>query len=184
MSDGAIPSVTASYPVRAGNLIRPLIDGELAFGRICEAIDGAKRSVWVTVTFMWSAFRMPDGRGTALDVLARAAARGLDVRVIFWRPDSATEHLKAYAFWGSAQHFEQLETTGSGIRVRWDQAQPSFAQHQKAWLIDAAEKTAIAFVGSMNLNPRSLGVAGHDGGWQNHEVTIELLGPCTADVHH
>jgi hypothetical protein len=31
-----------------------LTDGEPAFRRICEAIDTARRSVWVTVTFMWA----------------------------------------------------------------------------------------------------------------------------------
>ena len=34
-----IPFVEAtSYPPRGGNLLRPLIDGEPAFSRICEAI--------------------------------------------------------------------------------------------------------------------------------------------------
>jgi cardiolipin synthase len=67
------PVLDASYPVRPGNLLQPLIDGEPAFRRVCEAIESARERVWVTVTFLWSSFRMPDGRGTALDVLNRAA---------------------------------------------------------------------------------------------------------------
>jgi len=185
MTDSAIPAaVSASYPQRPGNLIRLLIDGEPAFRRICEAIDAAQRSVWVTVTYMWASFEMPDRRGTALDVLRRAAARGLDVRVIFWRPDEATEHLRRDAFWGSEEHFQRLEATGSGIRVRWDRAHPGFAQHQKSWLIDAGEKTEIAFVGGMNLNPHSVSGPEHQGEHQNHEVSIELCGSSTVDVHH
>ena len=43
---------TGSYPTRGGNAVRLLIDGEAAFGRICEAIETARHSVWVTVTFM------------------------------------------------------------------------------------------------------------------------------------
>ena len=83
-----IPLVqTASYPARPGNALRPLVDGEPAFRRVCEAIEAARQSVWATVTFMWADLQMPDGRGSALDVLNRAAARGLDVRLIFWRPD-------------------------------------------------------------------------------------------------
>ena len=55
MSNTAISFVhTGSYPMRSGNLVRPLIDGEPAFRRICEAIEAARQSVWVTVTFMWA----------------------------------------------------------------------------------------------------------------------------------
>ncbi len=181
----AIPFVpTASYPPRSGNLVRPLIDGEPAFRRICEAIEAAHRSVLLTVTFMWAAFEMPDGRGTALDVLRRAAARGLDVRLICWRPDRETEHLKANAFWGSEDHFKRLRVSGSGLKIRWDRAEPGFFQHQKSWLIDAGEKTEIAFVGGMNLNPHSVVAPGHLGEGQNHEITLELVGRCTVDVHH
>src|SRR5437773_8178604 len=99
MSGSVIPFVqSGSYPRRAGNFVRPLVDGEPAFRRICEAIEAAKRSVWVTVTFMWAAFEMPDGRGSALDTLDRAAARGVDVRILFWRPDAETGHWKRNAF--------------------------------------------------------------------------------------
>lgn len=53
LNDSPIRSVaSASYPARSGNLLRPLIDGEPAFRRIGEAIDTARRSVWVTVAFM------------------------------------------------------------------------------------------------------------------------------------
>lgn len=64
MTNNVIPFVqSASYPIRPGNLVRPLIDGELAFRRICETIEAAQKSVWATVTFMWADFEMPDGRG-------------------------------------------------------------------------------------------------------------------------
>jgi cardiolipin synthase A/B len=185
MNDAVIPSVvSASYPARAGNLLRPLIDGEPAFRRICEAIDTARRSVWVTVTFMWTSFEMPDGRGTALDVLRHAAARGLDVRLICWRPDRETEQFKLNAFWGSGDHFNQLQNSGPGINIRWDRAQPGFCQHQKSWLIDAGEKTEMAFVGGINLNPHSMVDPGHRGENQNHDIYLELAGPSTVDVHH
>ncbi|MBW7456605.1 hypothetical protein K0U00_21440, partial [Paenibacillus sepulcri] len=78
---------TGSYPLRNGNMIRPLVDSGPAFRRICEAVEAARHSVWLTVTFMAPDFQMPDGRGSLFDVLDRAAARGLDVRVIFWRPN-------------------------------------------------------------------------------------------------
>jgi cardiolipin synthase A/B len=78
---------TGSYPVRTGNAVRPLVDGMPAFRRIGEAIDAAQHSIWLTVAFYSPDFSMPDGRGSLFDILDRAAARGLDVRVIFWRPN-------------------------------------------------------------------------------------------------
>jgi phosphatidylserine/phosphatidylglycerophosphate/cardiolipin synthase-like enzyme len=183
--DTIVPcAVSGSYPARSGNHLRPLIDGEPAFRRICEAIDAAHRSVWVTVTFMWESFEMPDGRGTALDVLGRAAARDLDVRLICWRPDRETEQFERNAFWGSARQLQRLQACGNRIRVRWDRAQRGFCQHQKSWLIDAGEETEIAFIGGINLNPNSMVAPGHRGEGQNHDIYMELTGPSTVDVHH
>src|SRR5258708_22674311 len=112
--------VTGSYPTRDGNLVRPLIDGEPAFRRICEAIEAARHSVWVTITFMWPSFLMPDGRGTALEVLDRAAGRGVDVRIIFWRPDAQTAQLKRNAFWGAPYQFHLLKQNDYHVSIRLD----------------------------------------------------------------
>ena len=95
---------TGPYPTRDGNLVTPWIDGEPAFRRICAAIEAAETSVWATITFMWPAFRMPDGRGTPLDLFERVAQRGIDVRILFWRPDEEMARHRQNAFWGSPQH--------------------------------------------------------------------------------
>jgi cardiolipin synthase A/B len=175
---------TGSYPTRSGNAVEILIDGDPAFKRICQAIDRAQHRVWATITFMWPEFRMPDERGSALEVLKRAAQRGVDVRLIFWRPDDETASLRRNAFWGSAEHFELLEQLQPDIGIRWDRAHPSFCQHQKTWLIDADAEGQIAFLGSLNLNPNSVVTFGHRGQQQNHDVMIELTGPAVADIHH
>jgi cardiolipin synthase len=181
----AIPFVqSASYPMRPGNLVRPLIDGEPAFRRICEAIEAARHSVWVTVTFMWAAFEMPDRRGATFDVLDRAAARGIDVRLIFWRPDSETTGLRRNAFWGSTAHIGLLDERRSAMKTRWDCAHPGFCQHQKIWLIDAGVENETAFIGGINLNPHSMVGPGHNGEGHNHDVYVELAGPSATDVHH
>jgi cardiolipin synthase len=62
----------AAYPLREGNTVHPLVDGEPAFRRICEAVEAAEHSVWVTVAFIERDVRMPDGRGSFFDVLDRA----------------------------------------------------------------------------------------------------------------
>lgn len=79
---GYIPAVAGAYPVRAGNLVRPLVDGEPAFRRIAEAIEAARHSIWLTVTFYAHDFQFADGR-SLFDMLDDAVARGLDVRVLF-----------------------------------------------------------------------------------------------------
>lgn len=179
-----VPAPTgARFPVRDGNAVRPLIDGEPAFRRVCEAIEAAERSVWVTVTFLWAACRMPDGRGTPLEVLGRAAARGVDVRVVCWRPGDEFAHLRTNAFWGAPAHLERLRAEAPGIAVRWDRAAEGFCQHQKLWLIDALGPRPIAFVGGINLNPHSVVPPGHARPGENHDVNVELTGPATADVH-
>ena len=165
-----------------------LIDGEPAFRRICETIEAARHSVWVTVTFMWSGVQMPDGRGAPLDVLERAAMRGVDVRVIFWRPDAGTKSLERNAFWGSPTQLALSRKRYLKLSVRWDRAHPGFCQHQKTWLIDAGEDSKRAFVSSINLNPHSMVAVGHSGDCQsgerqNHDLYLELSGSAVADVH-
>jgi cardiolipin synthase A/B len=175
---------TGAYPTRSGNQVRPWIDGEPAFRRICEAIEAAQQSVWATVTFMWRSFQMPDGRGAALDVLERVARRGIDVRIIFWRPDDQTAKHRQNAFWGSQDHFDALSERYPHVKIRWDRAHPGYCQHQKTWLIDADLDAATSFVGGINLNPHSLVAPGHSGEGHNHDVYVELAGLAVADVHH
>ncbi len=175
---------TGAYPTRAGNHIRPWIDGEPAFRRICEAIEAATHSAWATITFMWPSFQMPNDRGSALDVLERAAHRGVDVRLICWRPDEETAEYRRNAFWGSAEHFALLADRYPHVNIRWDRAQPGYCQHQKTWLIDAGHEHATCFAGGINLNPHSVVMPGHRGEGQNHDVYVELAGPAVADVHH
>src|SRR5215213_745831 len=181
----SLPFVTTgAYPTRSGNHVWPWVDGEPAFRRICEAIEAAQQSVWATVTFMWPSFQMPDGHGTALDVLERVARRGIDVRIIFWRPDDETASLRRNAFWGSLDHFDALSQRYPQLKIRWDRAHPGYCQHQKAWLIDANRDAATSFVGGINLNPHSLVMPGHSGEGHNHDVYVELAGSAVADIHH
>jgi len=177
-------SRSGSYPVRAGNLVHPLIDGEPAFRRICEAVEAARHSVWVAVTFLWPGFEMPDRRGSFFKLLDDAVRRGLDVRVIFWRVGPETEWAPPNTFSGSRAQRDMLRARGSRFRARWDRAHSGFCQHQKSWLVDAGHPTETAFVGGINLNPNSVVSPGHDGEGHNHDVYVEVAGPAATDVHH
>ena len=132
-----VPAVlSGAYPARPGNFVRPLIDGVPAFRRIAAAIAAARHSVWLTVAFYADDFRFPDNAGTLFDVLDRAAARGLDVRALFWRPNAESAHY-GRTFAGTGADLALLRDRGARFSIRWDQAEAAFCQHQKSWLIDA-----------------------------------------------
>jgi phosphatidylserine/phosphatidylglycerophosphate/cardiolipin synthase-like enzyme len=183
-----VPFVTSgSYPIRAGNLVRPLVDGEPAFRRIGEAVRAARTSVWVTVAFHDMEFAMPDGEGSFFDVLDRAQARGLDVRVIFWRHPELAAYQPGTHFAGTSEDREFLAKRGSRFLARWDRAHGRYCQHQKSWLVDAGRPGEVAFVGGINLNPSSVVVPGHpprEDGRNTHDVYVEVRGPSATDVHH
>jgi len=182
-----LPFVSSgSYPLRADNAVRPLVDGAPAFARICAAVAGARRSVWVTVAFHEMAFAMPDGHGSLFDVLDRAVARGLDVRVIFWRHEQLAALDPDSHFAGTPTDLEFLAKRGSRFLARWDRAHGRYCQHQKSWLVDAGAPGEVAFVGGINLNNSSVVAPGHAPSelGSTHDVYVEVRGPSATDVHH
>jgi cardiolipin synthase A/B len=179
-----IPFVeSCSYPPRAGNAVRPLVDGVPAFRRIAQAVMAARHSVWLTVAFFAEDFQMPDGGGSVFDVLDRAVERGLDVRVIFWRPNPESIGY-GRTFSGTPEQRAALAARGSRFRVRWDRAPGPYCQHQKSWLIDAGNPSETAFVGGANLTARAIGSPGHFNEGERHDVYVEITGPSATDVHH
>ena len=176
-----------AYPVRGGNVVRPLVDGEPAFSRIGAAVEAARARVWVTVAFLERDVALPDGLGTVFDLLERAAARGVDVRVVFWRePDLDTILPGSHHFRGSEEEWAWLRRRGARFLARWDHL-PSYCHHQKSWLVDAGADGEVAFVGGINLEAGSMVRPGHlplRDGLNVHDLYVELRGPAASDVHH
>jgi phosphatidylserine/phosphatidylglycerophosphate/cardiolipin synthase-like enzyme len=156
-----IPAVPGTYPRRDGNRVRPLIGGREAFGRIAEAVDAARERVWLTVAFYGDDFRVPDGRGL-FDLLEGAAARGVDVRALFWRPNPDSINY--------GRVFDGPLAEGSRVKARWDSAVGPYCHHQKSWMVDDT-----AFVGGINLTAKAL---------ERHDAYLEVNGPSAADVAH
>jgi cardiolipin synthase A/B len=181
------PARTGSYPVRAGNVVRPLVDGVPAFRRICEAVAAARRRVWTTIAFCDRTVELPDGNGTVFDVLDRAAARGVDVRVVFWREPGLDPAPPGWEhFPGNAEERAWLRERGSTFLARWDH-QPKGCHHQKSWVVDAGEPGEVAFVGGINVDRMSVVDRGHrepTPAEHYHDVYVELRGPSATDVHH
>lgn len=126
---------------------------------------------------------MPDDRGSLFDVLDCAVERDLDVRVIFWRPNPESSRY-GRTFPGSDADRDMLRARNSRFRVRWDRAHGAYCQHQKSWLLDAGQPSAVAFVGGVNPTPGNDGSPGHRGEGQRHDVYVEVAGPSASDVHH
>jgi phosphatidylserine/phosphatidylglycerophosphate/cardiolipin synthase-like enzyme len=156
-----IPAASGSYPRREGNLVRPLIGGAAAFGRIADAVDAARNRVWLTVAFYADDFRLPDGRGL-FELLESAAVRGVDVRVVFWRPNPDSINY--------GRVFDGPLGDGSRLKARWDSAVGPYCHHQKSWMVDDT-----GFVGGINLTAKAL---------ERHDAYLELNGPSAADVTH
>ena len=182
-----IPHVNSgSYPLREGCRVRPLVDGEPAFRRICEAVETARSRVWITVAFIELDMQMPDDRGSFFDVLDRAAARGIDVRVIFWRPVELNPLEAGSYFEGSEEERRWLAKRDSRFLARWDSLPAGDCQHQKSWLIDAGLEGEVGFVGGINLERASVAQPGHSPREEGdiHDVYVELQGPAVTDIHH
>lgn len=178
-----VPVATScSYPARPGNLVRPLVDGVPTFRRIAEAITDAQHSLWLTVAFYADDFRFPDDGETLFDTLDHAVSRGLDVRVLFWRPNQQSSGY-GRTFSGTGADLEILRARGTQFNIRWDQAHAAFCQHQKSWIIDAGHAGETSFIGGINLTAKALGVPGHRDGGQ-HDLYVEVAGPSATDVHH
>jgi phosphatidylserine/phosphatidylglycerophosphate/cardiolipin synthase-like enzyme len=176
----------ATYGPRPANRLEPLIGGERAFRRIAQAVGGARHSVWVTVAFLSPDFRFPDGRGHLFDLLDEAAARGLDVRALFWRSPEAAAAGETGIFQGTADDHAALARRGARFRARWDRLDKTYCHHQKSWLVDAGTASEVAFVGGINLNNPS--VTSHPfpprQGSHTQDIYCELAGPAATDVHH
>lgn len=178
-----VPSVAdCAYPPREGNRVAALIDGGPTFRRICDAIAAATHSLFVAITFATPDYPMPDGRGTLLDVLDRAAARGIDVRVLIWRPADEARGF-GQNFEGSEADHARLRARESRIHIRWDQAGAAFCHHQKIWLVDARHAGEVGFVGGINPTSRGIAERGHASGGQ-HDAYVEIAGPAATDIHH
>ena len=151
-----------------------LIGGGPIFQRIGEAVDAARHSIWLTIAFYTDNFCFPDGRGSLFDALDRAVARGVDVRVVVWRPNPEVAR-RPNMFIGSSADRDLLGKRGSRIKIRWDRIVGVFCQHQKSWVIDAGQPSQSAFVGGANLGAPS---------FEFHDVYLEVAGPAVTDVHH
>ncbi len=169
------------HPARTGNLVVPWVDGVPFYTRLAAALRAARTRVWAVVSFIEAAFRFPDGTSW-WDMLDECQARGVDVRVLFWRNPRFAK--TAHVFLGGPADRAFLAGRKTAWAARWDSsgADPAHCHHQKAFVVDADEPGACAFIGGMVLSNSTLASPGHHDGPEKHDVMLELRGPVVHDA--
>lgn len=172
-----------TYPLRPGNRVAPWIDGVPFYERLAAALRRARRRVWAIVSFIQPDFCFPDGTPW-WDMLDECHARGLDVRVLFWRNPGFMR--TAHVFLGGPAERAFLGERRAGWAARWDSSgdDPTHCHHQKAFVVDAGEPDALAFIGGMVLSRSTLAHRGHHRGLEKHDAFLELEGPAVVDAEH
>lgn len=171
------------YPRRPGNRVIAWIDGVPFYERLAAAMLTARARLWAVVSFIEPGFCFPDGTSW-WDLLDRCQARGVDVRVLFWRNPGFFK--TAHTFAGGPDDRALLARRGAAWAARWDSSgeDPRHCHHQKAFVVDAGEPDAIAFIGGMVLSRATLARPGHHRGLEKHDAFLELHGPAVADAEH
>ncbi|KJE93409.1 hypothetical protein CAOG_004203 [Capsaspora owczarzaki ATCC 30864] len=202
-------SAESAYPQRLASTVEVLIDGIAAFSSICDAVDHAKHSVVVTVSYLQSDGRLQlaGNRGDLLDYLWSVALRGVDVRCLLWaepilgtypnicndRPErlrmieNIGKNLPSSVQQALADGEDVLaKPTKTGkLYLRWDRLAPETLKRTVLGPIHCHHQKswivdgAIAFVGGMNITNGYMTHPGHEVA----ENAISFVSPGERDVH-
>jgi phosphatidylserine/phosphatidylglycerophosphate/cardiolipin synthase-like enzyme len=170
-------------PPREGCSIEVLIDGAEVLPAIAAAIRGARRSVRMAGWHSAPHFALERGEPPTVlrELLAQAAARGVDVRVLLW----AGAPLRVFTPARADVRADARELSrGTGVRVAVDAHERLLhCHHEKVVVVD----DEVAFVGGVDLTDRGgdrWDTAEHPArgrlGW--HDAGSRLRGPIVADV--
>jgi len=165
-TDPAVPG----HRVLVGNEARLLVDGDEFYPALREAIEGAHHTIHLQ-TFIFAV----DRTGQEFrDLLARRAAEGVTVRLLYDRFGSATAHVTRF--------FEPARRCG--VRVHSiSQANPlkgrfqiNLRNHRKVAVMDGH----VAFVGGINIADGN--VAAFTDGQPIRDYHVRIEGPAVADI--
>jgi phosphatidylserine/phosphatidylglycerophosphate/cardiolipin synthase-like enzyme len=180
LTDGA--PAPADLPMRAGNAVRVLLDGEEALTAMVEAIRGARSHVHIAGWFTAPQFRPTRGADalTMHDLLAEVAQR-IPVRLLVWAgpPLPVFQPTRRMVNQACAEF-----RCNSKVHCVADRRERTMhCHHEKIVVVD----DEVAFVGGIDFT--ALSGDRHDStshrpdrplGW--HDAATELHGPVVADV--
>jgi phosphatidylserine/phosphatidylglycerophosphate/cardiolipin synthase-like enzyme len=156
-----------AFPWRKGNHFELLIDGREFFPRMLEAIELARRRVWLEI-YLFESGAVAD---RFIDALARAARRGLDVRVLV--DDFGVARLNAV---------DRQRLTAAGVVLRYYNPLHMrkwlgnfFRDHRKLLITDSS----AAFVSGTGITDEFEDRATPDLSWR--ETAVRITGPVLAD---
>ncbi|MFI5344806.1 MAG: phosphatidylserine/phosphatidylglycerophosphate/cardiolipin synthase family protein [Elusimicrobiota bacterium] len=159
-----------SYPPRAGNDVKILIDGQAAYSEVAAAMKKAKKFVYSTFSYGDVNFLLvPETGETMFDLLRARRADGADVKIVVWEPAQKTDGTIPDPAPGK---IDGVNEGPEAIQARWDKA-PGYGgwyrgvhnawwpmylvfppelgcNHQKTYIMDDGEGGVVAFVGGIN----------------------------------
>jgi len=182
LGSGAADWYSPTRPVRQGNRVRLLLDGEEALPAIAKAVEGARAYVHIAGWHASPDFRLTrePGSPTLRELLAAVAER-VPVRLLLWAgpPVPIFEPTRKRVVSNRRSFID-----GSKVRCVLDARERTLhCHHEKIVVVDGA----VAFVGGMDLT--ALDGDRHDSpahspqrplGWHDHAARLE--GPVVADV--
>jgi cardiolipin synthase len=163
-------STLQQRPFRAGNQLRLLINGHVAFDTMLTAMANARECLLVQFFIIHD-----DCLGRRLQqVLLERAAAGVRVCVLF---DGIGSHALP------RRYVDELRAGGVAIHRfairRWrNRFQLNFRNHRKILVVDGS----CGFVGGLNVGDEYLGLKPPLAPWR--DTHLELRGPAVADLQH
>jgi phosphatidylserine/phosphatidylglycerophosphate/cardiolipin synthase-like enzyme len=161
------PTSKYQFPWRSGNHFELLVDGREFFPRMLEAVEMARAQVWLEM-YLFESGTVAD---RFIDALARAARRGLDVRVLL--DDYGATRLR---------EADRARLTESGVQLKlynplqWRKWLGNlFRDHRKLLVVD----DHVAFVGGAGITDEF--DHPHDPARSWRETMIRVAGPVLAD---
>jgi len=153
-----VSDTVTGVPLVAGNRLEMLVNGDQAYPLMLEAIDAARRRIFLT-TYIFESNRT--GR-RFIDALAAAVKRGVEVRVII-------DGIGEYYSWpraGTLLKRRQVPVTRPTLQI-------NLRNHRKLLAVDGR----IGFIGGMNIGDRH--VAAIPKRWPKpmRDVHFKVIGP-------
>ena len=165
-----VSDAVTRQPLVGGNRVRPLFNGEEAYPSMLSAIESAKSSVYL-LTYILD---MDEVGRSFVAALARAAQRGVDVRVLIdgiGELYSLTHAGRALARNGvTVERFLRPRLVPPRLSL-------NLRNHRKILVVDHT----IGFTGGMNIGMRHL-VTAPKNRWRTVDVHFEVLGPVVAQL--
>lgn len=170
MASHALWAHQGTYPMRQGNGIKILIDGQAAYSEISAAFRSASKFIYLTISYGTTDFLpVPESGETIFDILRVRQRDGVDVRMVVWEPalktadtipDTAHTKIKGVnegagsiqARWDRANGYRGWYKSPRGHFLPWLVEFPSQlgCHHQKTYIMDDGQGGIVAFVGGIN----------------------------------